>query len=74
MRPVVTVVPLSVCLTMSCAKMAEPIKVPFRVWTRMDPREGAIFGDMSWPIENTHTHTHLTAIFKDYLGKPVPER
>jgi len=56
MRPVVTVVPLSVCLTMSCAKMAEPIKVLFRVWTRMDPREGAIFGDMSWPIENTHTH------------------
>ena len=31
---------LSVCLldtTMSCAKMAEPVKMPFGVWTRVGP-------------------------------------
>ena len=22
----------------------------------------------------THTHTHLTALFRDYPGEPVPER
>jgi len=23
---------------------------------------------------HTHTHTRLTALFRDYLGQPVPER
>ena len=23
---------------------------------------------------NTHTHTRLTAVFRDYPGEPVPER
>jgi len=38
-------------ITMSCAKMAEPIEMLFGMWTRMSPRvgfptpsQGAIFG------------------------------
>jgi len=28
--------------------------------------------DLRWRL--THTHAHLTALFRDYPGKPVPER
>jgi len=26
-----------------------------------------------YPITHTHTHTRLTALFRDYPGEPVPE-
>jgi len=26
------------------------------------------------PVDATHTHTRLTALFRDYPGEPVPER
>jgi len=43
MQPIATDVAWSVCVcllvtTMSSAKMAELIEVPFGIWTRMDPR------------------------------------
>jgi len=27
-----------------------------------------------YSLSSTHTHTHLTALFWDYPGEPVPER
>ena len=27
-----------------------------------------------WKCSHTHTHTRLTALFRDYPGEPVPER
>ena len=27
-----------------------------------------------YAAKHTHTHTRLTALFRDYLGEPVPER
>jgi len=27
-----------------------------------------------WGNTHTHTHTRLTALFRDYPGEPVPER
>ena len=41
MRPIVTDVPWSVCLsvtTMSPTKTAEPIEMPFGLWTRVGPK------------------------------------
>jgi len=40
-----------------------------RAWTmrRWDERSGRHLTD-------SHTHTRLTALFRDYLGKPIPER
>ena len=32
------------------------------------------FSLMDSVVNLQHTHTHLTAFFRDYPGKPVPER
>jgi len=33
---------------MSCAKTAEPIEMPFGIWTRMGPRKYVLDGDVHW--------------------------
>ena len=33
---------------MSCTKTAEPIEVPFGVWTRVGPRKRVLNGDAHW--------------------------
>ena len=55
--------------TVSCAKTAKPIEVPFGLWAQVDPwnhvfgggpnpsRGWGTFGGISQSIVNTHTHT-----------------
>jgi len=33
---------------MSCAKMAEPIEMPFGLWTQMRPRKHVLHGGAHW--------------------------
>jgi len=35
----------------SCAKTAEPIKIPFGFWTHVGPRNGVLRGDPGAPWE-----------------------
>ena len=56
MRSVITVVPLCVCVcvldtTVSRAKTAEPIAMPFGVWTWMGPRNHILCGGLDPPVQ-----------------------
>jgi len=56
---------LSVCLsvtTVSPAKAAEPIEMPFRIWTRVDARNHVLDG--------VQIHTREEEIFRAKRGRP----
>ena len=64
---------LSVCLvtTASCAKTAEPIKLPFVEWTRFGTRNDVLVGCWIPPVRGAFGGTGISQPFvkyKDYSG------